>query len=661
MAKTNYEAKDIEVLKGLEPIRQTPGMYIGSTDSTGLHHLIWEIVDNSVDEGLNGYGDTITVILSKDGKITVKDHGRGVPFEIHPEEKVSTIEVIYGHLFSGGKYNTKLYDTSTGLHGVGGAVVNALSDEFEVTTYRNKEIHRLKFENGGRTVSKLEMVGTTNITGTTVTFKPTKQYFTTVKFEHSIIENWLRTKSFLNSKIRFVFIDENFPETNQNRTTEYYSPNGLLDHMNYNNSGKTPIYEPIAFNGVYEALDENAGTKHNVYTSIVIQNCKEDRNESIISYVNTITTRDGGTHVTGLKSGISKAINDYLDTKKLKNKYSKLSTDDYRSGMTIILSFMSPENLTQFTSQTKEKLGSPVAKTAVEKLVTEKFYFYLIEHPNIATSILDSAELSSKARERTEKSIEDIYSDPKNKQSKTPISTKLTPPQSKNYANTELFLVEGDSAGGSAKRARDFVNQGILPLRGKTKNAEKATAEDLLQNEEISTMIYTIGSGFGAKFNVKASHYSKVILMTDADVDGSHIQNLLLTFFYRYMRPLIENGNVYIANPPLYKIYKESKKKDYLYSWTLDGINDAKKKLGGACLIKRYKGLGEMDPDELWETTMNPETRSLIKVRLDDISAAEHYLQLFMGDKADPRKEWLEKNVEFTLDDDFMIEDKNGK
>lgn len=641
---TEYSDSQIKVLQGLEPVRKRPGMYIGSTDSRGLHHLVWEIIDNAIDEAMAGYGNTITVTLKKDNSIMVQDEGRGVPCGIHPVEKIPTTQVIYTKLHSGGKFNDAAYKTSSGLHGVGGAVVNALSTYFEVTSYREGSIHRQIFEKGGTKIHPLEDLGKTNKTGTIIYFKPDPSMFTTTDYNRNIIEERLREHAFLLNKISFVFDDE------KNKKKDIYKyDNGVIDFVEYINDNKVKMFDPIYINA----------SSNNIDVELAIQYCNDSYDDNVYSFVNIIRTKDGGTHEIGFKGGLTRAFNDYAKENNLVKEKDKINGDDYREGMTAVLSLRIPESLLQFEGQVKSKLGTQEARSIVESIVYEKFSYFLKENKEIAKELVNKALKSASAREAARKARE-LARGQKQKESRL-LSGKLTPAQSKNPSLTELFLVEGDSAGGSAKQARERLYQAILPLRGKVINSEKNDLQSLLKNEEISTIIHTIGAGYGKEFDVKESNYDKIIIMTDADVDGSHIQVLLLTFFYRLMRPLIENGKVYIAMPPLYKVYKITPKGEkFLYAWDNDGLLDARAKIGTGSLIQRYKGLGEMNPDQLWETTMDPTTRSLIKVNIEDMIIADRQLSILMGNDASPRKKWIEENVQFTMEDDYL-ETNGGK
>ena len=628
-----YNEKSIKILEGLDAVRKRPGMYIGSTDKRGLHHLIWEIVDNAIDEAINGFGKKITVTITKIGSVIVKDEGRGVPIGKH-SSGASTPEVIYTVLHAGGKFETDGYKVSGGLHGVGSSVVNALSKWMKVTICREGKICEISFKNGGKVDKPLKQIGTTKQTGTTVEFFPDEEIFGNARFSYSTICERMQESAFLINGLTMEVIDE---ETDRHNIYSY--DNGLVSFVEYVNDGKEAINKVINFDG----------EKNGIVVDIAMQ-YTNTYNESILSFVNNVKTVDGGTHEVGFKTAITKVFNEYVKKNNLLKGNDTLDGSDAREGLTAIISLKIPEALLQFEGQTKGKLGTPQAKQVVESIVYDKLSFYLEENKGSATTIMEKALKSKLAREAARKArLEARNGKNKNKIEKN-LSGKLAPAQSKNAKINELFLVEGNSAGGSAKGGRDRKFQAILPLRGKVINADKANMDDLLKNEEINTMIYTIGAGVGQSFSIADSNYDKIIIMTDADVDGAHIQILLLTFFYRYMRPLIEEGKLYIALPPLYKL-DYGKKKFYAYSD--EELNEIKSENTGKYSIQRYKGLGEMNPEQLWETTMNPDTRSLIRVNIDDASLAEKRVSVLMGDKVEPRKEWINENVEFTMEDDY--------
>ena len=633
MNMAEYNEKSIKILEGLEAVRKRPGMYIGSTDKRGLHHLVWEIVDNAIDEAINGYGKKITVTITKIGSVIVSDEGRGVPIGKH-SSGASTPEVIYTVLHAGGKFETDGYKVSGGLHGVGSSVVNALSKWMKVTICREGKICEISFKNGGKVDKPLKQIGTTKQTGTTVEFFPDEEIFGTAKFSYSTICERMQESAFLINGLTMEVIDE---ETDRHNIYSY--DNGLVSFVEYVNDGKEVINKIINFNG----------EKNGIVVDIAMQ-YTNTYNESILSFVNNVKTVDGGTHEVGFKTAITKVFNEYVKKNNLLKGNDTLDGSDAREGLTAIISLKIPETLLQFEGQTKGKLGTPQAKQVVESIVYDKLAFYLEENKGSATAIMDKALKSKLAREAARKARLEARNGKNKSKIEKNLSGKLAPAQSKNAKINELFLVEGNSAGGSAKGGRDRKFQAILPLRGKVINADKANIDDLFKNEEINTLIYTIGAGVGQSFSVSDSNYDKIIIMTDADVDGAHIQILLLTFFYRYMRPLIEEGKLYIALPPLYKL-DYGKKKFYAYSD--EELNEIKRENTGKYSIQRYKGLGEMNPEQLWETTMNPDTRSLIRVNIDDASLAEKRVSVLMGDKVEPRKEWINENVEFTMEDDY--------
>lgn len=634
-----YDDNSIQILEGLEAVRKRPGMYIGSTDSRGLHHLIWEIVDNSIDEALNGYGKKIQITLEADGSVTVQDEGRGMPIGQHASG-VNTLQVIFTVLHAGGKFSSEGgYKTAGGLHGVGASVVNALSEWLTVEVAHDGELVRMEFADGGKKIGKLEHLGKTNRTGSTVRFKPDPRIFSTTEYKYDVVCERAREEAFLLSGIAMVVSDK---RNKKNETETYLYEDGLTAFLEYLHEDRNVLMNPVKFSGEANGIQVEAAFQ---YT--------DDYQENTYSFVNLVRTSDGGTHEVGFKGAFTKAINDYARKYGLlKAKDKNLEGGDVREGLTTILSVSVPEGLLQFEGQTKSKLGTPQAKTAVEAVVSEKLSFWLEENRNQSDTLVRKMLKASLARIAARKARDEIRKGKRVGKGEKVLSGKLAPAQTKDARIKELFLVEGDSAGGSAKQGRDSHYQAILPLRGKVLNTEKCTLADIEKNEELNTLIYTLGAGVGPDFDYEESNYGKVIIMTDADDDGSHIQILLLTFFYRYMRPLLEQGMIYIALPPLYKVTK-GKTTQYVYS---DQELDALRRKLGKVEIQRYKGLGEMNATQLWETTMDPSQRTLIKVGISDGVKAERRVTVLMGDKAELRRKWIEDNVSFTLEDTFDLE-----
>lgn len=630
----NYNEDSIKILEGLEAVRKRPGMYIGSTDKRGLHHLVWEIVDNAMDEVINGYGKKIKITLHKDDSVTVEDEGRGVPVGNH-SSGMSTPEVIYTVLHAGGKFEEGNYKVSGGLHGVGASVVNALSTWMDVTIYREGLISNIRFKNGGEVASPLKKIGESKKTGTCVTFMPDYEIFKNCQFSFSTICERMQESAFLLPQLTVEL-----ESVGDDKKVSYHYDNGIQSFVEYINEDKKTLNAIVPIHGVKNDIDVDIALQ---YT--------DTYNESIISFVNNVKTSDGGSHEVGFKTGITKVFNDYARANGiLKAKDTNFDGSDVREGLTAVINLKIPEKLLQFEGQTKGKLGTPEARPAVETVVYDTLKFYLEENRKDALTIVEKMGKSKFAREAARKAREEARKGKSKKEAKN-LSDKLTPPQTRNPKVNELFIVEGQSAGGTAKSSRDRKFQGILPLRGKILNTEKANLADAYKNEEINTLIHCIGAGVGQEFDIKDINYDKVIIMTDADDDGAHIQCLLLTFFYRFMRPLIEEGHLYIAMPPLFKV-EDGKNLKYCYS--NEELKDyTRDKDPNKYRVQRYKGLGEMDPEPLRITTMSPETRNLIKVNITDAAMAEKRVSVLMGDSVEPRKEWIDENVDFSLEDDF--------
>ncbi len=640
-SKNTYTAQSIQILEGLEAVRKRPGMYIGSTDARGLHHLVWETVDNAMDEALAGHAKNIKVIIKEDNSIVVMDDGRGMPVDKH-KSGLSGVEVIFTKMHAGGKFGTNnAYKVSGGLHGVGASVVNALSEFLDVTVHRDGRTYHMRFENGGKKIKELTPVKETKKTGTEVWFKPDQQIFSSTLFHFDTIEERLRENAFLIKGLNIQLVDER-----SKQKESYCYDQGIRAYVEYVNANKKP-YHPSSF---FE------GKANGIEVEVAFQ-FTDAYSENIVSFVNNVRTKDGGTHETGFKTAFTKTFNEYARRMSfLKERDASLEGADIREGLTVILSVRIPENLLQFEGQTKNKLGTAEARPSVDSVVSERLNTYLTENPKVAEKLIKKAIKARNVREAARKAREDARLVKKVAKKETILSGKLSPAGSKNAEKNELFLVEGDSAGGSAKQGRDRKYQAILPLRGKVINAEKQKMEDVLKNEEIGTIISTIGAGLGSEFKLKKTNYDKVIIMTDADTDGAHIQVLLITFFFRYMRALVEAGKLYIARPPLYKIAKKGKSDEVHYAWTDDEREMICKHLK-TYSIQRYKGLGEMNADQLWETTMNPKSRTLIQVTIEDLADAEQRIAILMGGKVAPRKEWIDTFVSFEKEDDFSIED----
>lgn len=642
-AKSSYTAADIDILEGLAGVRKRPAMYIGSTNLSGLHHLVWEVVDNAVDEALSGFGKEIKIIIHKDGALSVEDEGRGIPVDIHRQTGMPAVQLIFSTLHSGGKFTSKVYTSSAGLHGVGASVTNALSTYCDVTVFRNGKIHHLRFEDGGKLVTPLEVLGNTKKHGTLVRFMPDSRIFSTTEFKPEIIANHIKESAYLLKGVKFSLFDEKTQEK-----VEFCYEDGIKAYIHDLQANKNVLGDIISFEG-----EENT-----IKIDIAMQYAYQDYGENIYSYANNVRTRDGGTHEQGFRAGVTKAVNDYAEENSLLKGKTKLEGSDIREGLTAVISLKIPEAKLEYEGQTKQKLGTPEALPILTNFVYNNFSYYLNEHKEFAVNLIKKCIDAQTARVAARKAKDEARSKRTIKQDIV-LSDKLTPATSKDYDKNELFIVEGDSAGGTAKSSRDRMHQAILPLRGKPLNTFGIPVEKTLKNEECATMINTIGAGVKETFNADNSHYGKVIIMTDADTDGAHIQTLLITFFYNYMRPLILKGKLFVAMPPLYRVYKEvNHKMIYRYAWDDNDLEKAKKEIGAGYKVGRYKGLGEMNAEQLWETTMDPKRRQLLKVTIEDALIAEQRMNTLMGNDAQVRRQWIEENINFNEVDSFVDEVK---
>lgn len=635
--ETAYDENQIQVLEGLDAVRKRPGMYIGSTSSAGLHHLVYEIVDNSIDEALAGYCTAINVDINPDNSVTVTDNGRGIPVGIHPQQGIPTVEVVLTILHAGGKFGGGGYKVSGGLHGVGSSVVNALSEKLEVEVSDGEHVHYQSYERGKPTC-KLKVIGDTDKTGTKITFKPDPEIFEVLEFDYEVLLKRLREQAFLNKGVKILLTDyrEETPET-----VTLHAEGGIKEFVQYINQNKDPLHDEVIY---FEA------ERNDMMVEVAMQYTTA-YSEALLSFANNIHTGDGGTHETGFKAGLTRVVNDYARKYNLlKEKDPNLSGDDTREGLTAVISVKVVE--AQFEGQTKTKLGNSEARTLVENALNDKLSAFFEENPRIAKTIVEKTLTASRAREAAKRARE--LTRKNSNASNSSLLGKLAKCTDEGADYAELFIVEGDSAGGSAKQGRNRRYQAILPLWGKMLNVEKSRIDKVYSNEKLLPIIQALGTGIGEDFDINNLKYGKIIIMADADVDGAHIRTLLLTFFFRYMRPLIENGNIYIAQPPLYKVFKgKNKNLEERFAFTEDERDRLLAEMGSGAKVQRYKGLGEMDPPELKETTMDPAKRTMLRVDLEDAILADQTFTVLMGDKVEPRRDFIEKHAKYVSDLDF--------
>lgn len=638
----NYSASSLSILHDLEPVTIRPGMYIGSTDYLGTHHLAWELIDNAVDEAVAGFGKNITVTIHKDGSLSVRDEGRGIPYDYNAKEKKDGFDIIFCTLHGGGKFSDKNYKTSSGLHGVGAACVNAFAEWLTITVYKDGKEVTGGYKDGGKKKIAPKIIGTTTKRGSLVSFKPQLGILTDVTWRYELFAEHLNNTA---SQLPGVHVYLNDERTNQKE--EFYYENGIKEYLEKKNEGQKGLTPILHFK---ETVNGNV-------IEFAFQYLDQFFNEKLFSFANTVYTPDEGTHVRGFRIGFNKAINEYAEEANYIKKGGKIEPEDIKEGLTCVLSVMIKEQDLHFIGQTKGKLGTASIQNPVATFVYDKVYYFLKENKGFAKAIMDKIIMAANARSKARKATEEVRSNIKTNDPKAQLllSGKLVPPNSREYEKCELFIVEGDSAGGSAKKCRDRRYQGLLPLRGKPKNISTDAEDAFMKNEELSTLTYTIGTGAGKDFNIKNLHYGKIIIMTDADTDGSHIQNLLLNFFYKKMKPLIELGHIYVACPPLYRVYKMVNKKTIEeFCWNEQDLEEARKKVGSGYTISRYKGLGEMDANQLWETTMDPKRRRLIQITMPDDASASDKIDLFMGKDASRRQTWINENIDFSDKTDFI-------